>query len=579
MVCPIPKSAIGMARNPVGGPVGLRARALIRTMRTLKSFNAPAWLALVFTLQAGVATLHAQNTAFTYQGQLRLGGVPATGIYDLQFALYDSTNSPGTLLAGPLTVPATGVTQGLFTVTIDFGAGVFNGSPRWLAIGVRTNGGGAFTTLAPRQELTPTPYALFAEAASNVVGTLSGSGAGLTNVNAAALSGLAATSFWQTSGNSGTSPAANNFLGTTDNQPLELRVSGQRALRLEPTASSQPNVVGGSAANAVASGAVGATIAGGDGHNIHPGANYAVLSGGQYNLIDTNSPDSAIVGGAFNSVLQNADHSFIGGGYFNIVIPYFGSYHTLCGGEWNAIGGASSLASTIGGGSYNQTQGSADTVAGGTTNISGGFASTVPGGANNSALGDHSLAAGNNAQATNNGTFVWADATGTAFTSSAANEFSVRATGGVRFVSAVDGAGHPTAGVSLAPGATSWGVLSDRRLKKDFAPVDGKAVLAKLATVPIEQWHYTWEASESPPNLGPMAQDFISAFYPGRDTTRITTLEFDGVELAAIQGLQQELRERDAEIGALKLKAAKVDALEQRLAEVEKLVRALSPGK
>src|SRR5439155_571146 len=65
-----------------------------------------------------------------------------------------------------ITNSPTGVTNGLFTVTLDFGAGVFTGPARWLEIGARTNGNGSFTTLSPRQPLTPTPYATFAAAAA-----------------------------------------------------------------------------------------------------------------------------------------------------------------------------------------------------------------------------------------------------------------------------------------------------------------------------------------------------------------------------------------------------------------------------
>jgi hypothetical protein len=58
-----------------------------------------------------------------------------------------------------------------------------------------------------------------------------------------------------------------------------------------------------------------------------------------------------------------------------------------------------------------------------------------------------------------------------------------------------------------------------------------------------------------------VAQDFIPAFYPGRDDTRITTLEFDGVALAAIQGLHQLVREQDAEIQQLKESVAELKAV------------------
>jgi len=118
--------------------------------------------------------LFAQGTAFTYQGRLNDSGSPANGSYDLQFAVYDAS-SGGTPVAGPLTNSAVVVSNGLFMATnLDFGPGVFTGAARWLDIGVRTNGSGsAFTILSPRQPLLPTPYAIFANGASNLFGTLS----------------------------------------------------------------------------------------------------------------------------------------------------------------------------------------------------------------------------------------------------------------------------------------------------------------------------------------------------------------------------------------------------------------------
>ncbi len=117
--------------------------------------------------------LFAQGTAFTYQGRLNDSGNPASGTYDLRFTVYDSTNSPGTVMAGPITNAATPVSNGLFVVNLDFGPGVFTGPARWLDIGVRTNGSpNPFTILSPRQSLTPTPYAIFANSASNLFGTL-----------------------------------------------------------------------------------------------------------------------------------------------------------------------------------------------------------------------------------------------------------------------------------------------------------------------------------------------------------------------------------------------------------------------
>ena len=137
--------------------------------RKIALFLFEAVIAVFFPL----GTLFAQGTAFVYQGRLNEDGSPANGNYDLRFAIYDSTNSPGTVIAGPITNSATAVSNGLFTVTLDFGSGVFNGNSRWLDIGVRTNGGAsAFTVLSPRQLLTPVPYAIFANSASNLLGTL-----------------------------------------------------------------------------------------------------------------------------------------------------------------------------------------------------------------------------------------------------------------------------------------------------------------------------------------------------------------------------------------------------------------------
>jgi hypothetical protein len=122
--------------------------------------------ALAF-LAVHAQTTMAQGTAFTYQGSLTDGAAPASGSYDLRFAIYDAVNP----IAGPLTNSGVTVSNGLFTTQLDFGAGVFDGSPRWLEIGVRTNGGGSFTTLANRQPVTSVPYAIQALSANFVAAT------------------------------------------------------------------------------------------------------------------------------------------------------------------------------------------------------------------------------------------------------------------------------------------------------------------------------------------------------------------------------------------------------------------------
>ena len=113
------------------------------------------------------ASLYAQGTAFTYQGRLQSGANAANGSYDITFALYNAS-SGGSQVGSTITDTGIGVSNGLFTVIIDFG-GVFNGSSYWLQIGVRSNGVGSYNPLSPRQELTPTPYAITAENLNGLV--------------------------------------------------------------------------------------------------------------------------------------------------------------------------------------------------------------------------------------------------------------------------------------------------------------------------------------------------------------------------------------------------------------------------
>src|SRR5262249_50376206 len=129
----------------------------------LMSTMKPTCLSLVALLVGAVSSLFAAplGSMFSYQGRLTDDGAPATGSYDLQFTLFGA-QSGGAALAGPLTVEDTPVTNGLFTVSLDFGATAFNGDARWLEIGVRPGAStGNFTTLSPRQPLLPAPYALF----------------------------------------------------------------------------------------------------------------------------------------------------------------------------------------------------------------------------------------------------------------------------------------------------------------------------------------------------------------------------------------------------------------------------------
>ena len=120
------------------------------------------WLGAVLLLTANSGL--SQGTAFTYQGRLSEGTVPANGTYDFRFAIWDAPTD-GTQAGGVVTNQGTILNNGLFSAVLDFG-NVFDGGERWLELAVKTNGATTFTTLLPRQRLTASPYAVFAGGAN-----------------------------------------------------------------------------------------------------------------------------------------------------------------------------------------------------------------------------------------------------------------------------------------------------------------------------------------------------------------------------------------------------------------------------
>jgi hypothetical protein len=331
-------------------------------------------------------------------------------------------------------------------------------------------------------------------------------------------------SYWSVDGNAGTSPGI-NYLGTSDNQALELRVYGERALRLEPDSTS-PNLIGGYGGNWLTGGVYGATIGGGG--SAPAGENrvtdhYGTVGGGSGNRAgnDTGPTDDA-------------------------------AFATVAGGTLNVAGGA---AATVGGGGENQANGSAATVGGGLTNQANGNGATVPGGLGNRALGNGSFAAGTNTVAYNTGCFVWGDTSiAPAVACGSDNSWVARSSGGVWFWSDA----NLTTGVQLSAGGTSWSALSSRALKRNFTPADGHAILETLAALPVQEYNLKTQ-DDSIRHIGLVAQDFARFGY-GESDTAINLEDADGVALAAIQALYAENRELKAE----------VDDLEARLAALEK---------
>ena len=211
------------------------------------------------------------------------------------------------------------------------------------------------------------------------------------------------------------------------------------------------------------------------------------------------------------------------------------------------------------------------TIGGGYSNtIAVGYFGSIPGGYKNSVFGDYSLAAGCRAIANHSGSFVWADGNGCDFVSISDNSFSARCTGGARFVSGLDGSCNPLTGVVLQPNSGSWSSVSDRNAKDAIVPVAGKEILKALAGVALSTWSYKGQGQTR--HIGPMAQDFAAAFKVGEDDRTISSVDADGVALAAIQGLNEMVREQKLELEA---KEARITALERNLARVQAVLSIL----
>jgi len=284
--------------------------------------------------------------------------------------------------------------------------------------------------------------------------------------------------------------------------------------------------------------------------------NGSFIGGGGYTYAST----GASVPG---NIISGTD-SFVGAGDLNSIAA---NQAFVGGGMSNAIAAAATY-STISGGARNSAGAQYAAVIGGYGNAATGQYAVIAGGDGNQASGTLSFAGGYHAGAVNNGSFVWSDySSGSALVKDkAANQFVVRASGGT-YVYSNEAA---TAGVKLAAGSGTWASSSDRNAKTDIAVLDDASILAKVATLPIDEWRYKSETGVR--HVGPMAQDFYAAFGVGEDDRHITSIDEDGVALAAIKALHRENREarrreagKDVEINRLSGDVAELRAELHRL--------------
>ena len=480
----------------------------------------------------------------------------------LIFATYWSNDGTSSAGSEPAAAVSATVANGLFTLRLGdptvanmtaLNAGLFQQPDLHLRLWFN-NGVSGFAVLNPTQPLTTAPYAALASVA-NVAKTLT----------------------------------------TAGNQPVNLSVNGTNVLRItlvnDFSFGTTANSVGGSPANVISNGFVGGFIGGGGSANYpnRVGANYASVLGGLNNTasgyVSTAMGRGTTASGNYSTAMgylttsgsgaTAMGYSTTASGYASTAMGYFttasGYASTAMGNETSASGSSSTAMgySTVASGNYSTAMGNYTSAS--------GFISTAMGNYT-TAGGDYSTAMGNRAKANHNGSFVWADSQAADFASTAANQLSLRASGGYRLFSDAGA----TAGVSLAADGTAWAVISDRNVKKDFAAVDSMAILEKLAAMPITQWHYKWEEEGITPHIGPMAQDFKAAFYSGTDDKSITTAEADGVALAAIQGLNEkvEVRSQNAEVSirALRTENAELKAAVNELKELVQTMNAKLNG-
>lgn len=227
-------------------------------------------------------------------------------------------------------------------------------------------------------------------------------------------------------------------------------------------------------------------------------------------------------------------------------------------------------------GTYSNALG-VDSLSLGANTIASGVNSNAIG-AYNTASGDQALALGTDVMADgfsstamghlvgNNNhwySFVYGDGSSVQIpirtVNTADNQFMVRASGGFVFYTA--SGPDTTTGVSLPAGGGSWSSLSDRNSKDAVQPIDSRKILDGVVAMPMNTWHYKTQDSKYR-HIGPMAQDFYSAFGVGEGETSIDTVDADGVALAAIQGLNAKfnakIAEKDKEIASLRADLAEI---------------------
>ena len=434
---------------------------------------------------------------------------------------------------------------------------------------------------------------------------------------------------WLLTGNAGTNPAA-NFLGTTDAQPLCIRVDNQETFRFNPPGASAPawsiqrgggNQRGLHAVDLQSARSAATQVASGD---------YSVIGGGRDN---TASGWWATVGGGWSNTASSYSAT-VGGGRFNTASDWDatvgGGRGNTANGDGATVGGggsntASGIVATVGGGNYNTASGLYATVGGGSFNTASGDRATVGGGNNNTASGDYSVVPGGNRNTANaNYNLVFGEYVDPSVTEthrvyffgdgSCPPLFQNCRSSGFLVINRLDGDFPIHVGTNntngngayLTTGGT-WTNGSSRSFKERFVQYRPAEVLEKILQLPVEGYFYKGTQEY---HITPMAEDFYRLFGTGvheiieTDSTGqlvrrpnpdvdkyLAASDVAGVALLGVQALHEEnaqLRQRVADLetenaqlrqqisdtrtenAALRARLEQLEALVQKIASTQK---------
>jgi hypothetical protein len=386
---------------------------------------------------------------------------------------------------------------------------------------------------------------------------------------------------WLLTGNAGTNPAV-NFLGTTDAQPLVIRVGNQETFRFNPPGGSAPawsiqrgggNQRGWHAVDLQSARAQATQVASGD---------YSVIGGGENN---TASGVYATVGGGwFNTA--SAGYATVGGGYANTASSSLGA---TVGGGWRNT--ASGLTATVGGGERNTASGNSATVGGGEGNTASGEDATVGGGFENTVWGNYSVVPGgrrNTANASYN--LVFGENVVPSVTETHRVYFFSPGSFGFLVINRLDGDypihvgtnGTNGNGAHLTAGG-AWTNGSSRSFKERFVQYRPAEVLEKILQLPVEGYFYKGTEEY---HITPMAEDFYRLFGTGvheiieTDSTGrlvhrpnpdvdkyLAASDIAGVALLGVQALHEENAQLRQQVSDMRMEDAQ---LRQRVSDLER---------